>query len=100
VASPIISVSLNGSQDAPNNVWSWQSTRVHSAKERAFTQAVGQLCSAIKSLPSASENEKVLLPGEGGFAELDKRKLEGIPVSSRLIALAKKTSVSVPASIL
>jgi ureidoglycolate dehydrogenase (NAD+) len=67
-----------------------------------FIQAVDELSRAIKGLPAVSENGEVLLPGERGFVELDKRTGEGIPLAagtlSRLIELAARKSVAVPVS--
>jgi ureidoglycolate dehydrogenase (NAD+) len=100
VANPIISACLNGSNEPPSNGLVMAIDPSAFGEREAFTQAVEQLGQAIKGLPPASDDGEVLLPGERGFAELDKRMREGIPVASgtlsRLIALADKQSVPVP----
>lgn len=100
VANPIITASLNGAEETPFNGLVMAIDPAAFGGRAAFVQAVDQLSQAIKALPRASESEDVLLPGERGFAELDKRTREGIPLAagtlSRLVALAKKQSVPVP----
>lgn len=103
VANPIISASLNGAEDAPFNGLVMAIDPRAFGDKAAFIQAVDELSWAIKGLPAASENGKVLLPGERGFAKLDKRTREGIPLAagtlSRLVELATKQSVPVPDSL-
>jgi ureidoglycolate dehydrogenase (NAD+) len=103
VANPIISASLNGAEEAPFNGLVMAIDPRAFGERAAFTQAIDELCQGIKGLPPASEDGEVLLPGERGFAELEKRTREGIPVASgtlsRLVALATKQSVPVPASL-
>ncbi|MEH2522520.1 MULTISPECIES: Ldh family oxidoreductase [unclassified Bradyrhizobium] len=104
VANPIISASLNGGADAGLNGLVMAIDPGAFGSREGFTRAVDQLCQAIKGLPPASEAEQVLLPGERGLAELEKRTREGIPVAagtlSRLVALAAKQSVQVPGSLI
>jgi ureidoglycolate dehydrogenase (NAD+) len=102
VANPIISASLNGAGEAPFNGLVMAIDPRAFGDRAAFAQAVDQLGQAIKGLPAARENGEVLLPGERGFAEADKRRREGIPMASgtlsRLVELATKHAVAVPDS--
>ena len=104
VANPIISASLNGSDDAPFNGLVMAIDPRAFGDRQAFMKAVDQLGEDIKGLPPVSESNEVYLPGERGFAELEKRTREGIPLAfgtvSRLVALAKKESIEVPDSFL
>jgi ureidoglycolate dehydrogenase (NAD+) len=103
VANPIISASLNGAEEAPFNGLVMAIDPRAFGDRAAFIEAVDQLARDIKVLPAVSENGEVCLPGERGFAELEKRTREGIPLAagtlSRLIELATKQSVSVPESL-
>jgi ureidoglycolate dehydrogenase (NAD+) len=103
IANPIISTSLNGSAETPFNGLVMAIDPSAFGNRASFTQAVDQLCQAIKGLPPASETGQVFLPGERGFAESDKRRREGIPLASgtlsRLVALATKQAVPVPGSL-
>ena len=103
IANPIISTALNGSAEAPFNGLVMAIDPSAFGNKAAFAQAMDELCQSIKGLPPASDAEPVLLPGERGFAELDRRKREGIPLASgtlsRLVALAAKQSVPVPSSL-
>jgi ureidoglycolate dehydrogenase (NAD+) len=103
VANPIISASLNGSDDAPFNGLVMAIDPRAFGDRLAFMKAVDQLGEDIKGLPPASESSGVYLPGERGFAELEKRAREGIPLASgtvsRLVALATKQSIEVPDSL-
>jgi ureidoglycolate dehydrogenase (NAD+) len=102
VANPIISASLNGAEDAPFNGLVMAIDPRAFGKREAFIKAVDQLGEDIKGLPPALENSDVYLPGERGFAELEKRAREGIPLApgtlSRLVELAMKQSIEVPDS--
>ena len=87
-ANPIISASLGGAnREAPFNGVAMAIDPRAFGETAAFTQAVDELRQAIKGLPPASDGGEVLLPGERGFAELDKRKHEGIPVASGTLCL-------------
>jgi ureidoglycolate dehydrogenase (NAD+) len=103
VANPIISASLNGAEEAPFNGLVMAIDPRAFGDNAAFIQAIDELSRAIKGLPAASENGEVLLPGERGFVELDKRTRKGIPLASgtlsRLVALATKQSLPVPDSL-
>src|SRR3954453_709605 len=100
VANPIISASLNGSDDAPFNGLVMAIDPRAFGDRQVFVKAVDQLGEAIKGLPPVSESNEVFLPGERGFAELERRAREGIPLAlgtvSRLVALATKQSIEVP----
>jgi ureidoglycolate dehydrogenase (NAD+) len=102
VANPIISASLNGVEDVPFNGLVMAIDPRAFGDKIGFIQAVDELSRAIKDLPAVSENGEVLLPGERGFAERDKRTAEGIPLAagtlSRLVELAARKSVTVPDS--
>jgi ureidoglycolate dehydrogenase (NAD+) len=103
VANPIISASLNGAEEAPFNGLVMAIDPRAFGDNAAFIQAIDELSRAIKGLPAASENGEVLLPGERGFVELNKRTREGIPLASgtlsRLVELATRQSVPVPESL-
>lgn len=103
VANPIISASLNGAEDAPFNGLVMAIDPRAFGEKAAFIKAVDQLAEDIKGLPPAQENGDVYLPGERGFAELEKRAREGIPLAagtlSRLVELAAKQSIMVPESL-
>jgi ureidoglycolate dehydrogenase (NAD+) len=68
-----------------------------------FTLEVDRLCTAIKGLPPVAGMDSVYLPGERGFEEMEKRSRSGIPLVpgtlSRLLALASKLNVVVPAGV-
>jgi ureidoglycolate dehydrogenase (NAD+) len=81
VANPIISASLNGAGDAPFNGLVMAIDPRAFGEREAFIQAVDQLGEDIKSLPPVLGNSEVYLPGERGFAELEKRAREGIPLT-------------------
>ena len=102
VANPIISASLNGSDDAPfNGLVMAVDPRAFGDRE-VFSKAVDQLGEDIKGLPPVSGNNEVYLPGERGFGESEKRAREGVPLAagtlSRLVALATEQSIEVPDS--
>jgi ureidoglycolate dehydrogenase (NAD+) len=103
VANPIISASLNGAEDAPFNGLVMAIDPRAFGEKTAFIKAVDQLAEDIKGLPPASETGDVYLPGERGFAELEKRSREGIPLAAgtlaRLVELAAKQSITVPESL-
>jgi ureidoglycolate dehydrogenase (NAD+) len=65
-----------------------------------FPIEVDRLGAAIKGLPPAAGSERVYLPGERGFEEMERRSRAGIPLvqgtRSRLLALASKLKVAVP----
>jgi len=65
-----------------------------------FPLEVDRLGAAINGLPPAAGSERVYLPGERGFDEMETRSREGIPLvqgtRSRLLALASKLKVVVP----
>jgi ureidoglycolate dehydrogenase (NAD+) len=102
IGNPIISASLKGSAEAPFNGLVMAIDPAAFGDKAAFAQAMTELCEAIKSLPPAADSGTVLLPGERGFAELDKREREGIPLAfgtlSRLLELATQLSIPVPSS--
>jgi ureidoglycolate dehydrogenase (NAD+) len=102
VGNPIISASLNGAADAPFNGLVMAIDPRAFGKREAFIKAIDQLGEDIKGLPPVSENSDVYLPGERGFAEMEKRAREGIPLAlgtlSRLVELATKQSIEVPDS--
>jgi ureidoglycolate dehydrogenase (NAD+) len=103
VANPIISASLNGAEDAPFNGLVMAIDPRAFGEKAAFIKAVDQLAEDIKGLTPALENGDVYLPGERGFAEMEKRSREGIPLAtgtlSRLVELAAKQSTVVPESL-
>lgn len=103
VANPIISASLNGAEDAPFNGLVMAIDPRAFGEKAAFIRAVDRLGEDIKGLPPATVNGDVYLPGERGFAELEKRTREGIPLAagtlSRLVELAAKQSIAVPESL-
>jgi LDH2 family malate/lactate/ureidoglycolate dehydrogenase len=49
----------------------------------AFRSAVDATVGAIKELPAAGENADILLPGERGARELERRTREGIPIPAK-----------------
>ena len=103
VANPIISASLNGADDAPFNGLVMAIDPRAFGEKAAFIKAVDRLAEDIKGLPPAQENGDVYLPGERGFAELEKRTREGIPLAAgtllRLVELAAKQSIMIPESL-
>jgi ureidoglycolate dehydrogenase (NAD+) len=102
IANLIISTSLSGSAEAPFNGLVMAIDPGAFGERSVFARAMNELCQAIKSLPPALNGGTVFLPGERGFAELNKREQEGIPLAygtlSRLVALATQLSVPVPSS--
>ena len=66
-----------------------------------FADAVGELGWAIKELPPAPPATAVFLPGERGADEMAGRSRDGVPLASgtlsRLVALADKLAVPLPA---
>lgn len=69
-----------------------------------FTRSVDELADAINGLPAAPGVDQVLVPGQRGFTTAETRKKTGIPVAdgtaSRLVDLAGKLDVSVPAALM
>ena len=100
IANPIISASLTGSKDAPFNGLVLAVNPIAFGDMTAFAQAITQLSLAIKGLPRAAASEQVLLPGERGFEECERRMREGVPLAagtvSRLKALADAYSIAIP----
>jgi ureidoglycolate dehydrogenase (NAD+) len=103
VANPIISASLNGAEEAPFNGLVMAIDPRAFGDNAAFIQAIDELSRPVKGLHAASENGEVLLPGERGFVELNKRTRGGIPPAigtlSRLVELATRRPVPVPESL-
>ena len=103
ITNPIISASLNGAEEAPFNGLVMAIDPRAFGERAAFIEAVDQLGRDIKGLPAVSANGEVCLPGERGFAELEKRTREGIPLASgtlsRLVALATEQLVPIPDSL-
>lgn len=103
VANPIISASLNGAQEAPFNGLVMAIDPRAFGDQAVFVKAVDELSRDIKRLPARGAKGEVCLPGERGFAELEKRTREGIPLASgtlsRLVELAAGLSAPIPASL-
>jgi ureidoglycolate dehydrogenase (NAD+) len=103
VTNSIIAPSLNGSTESPFNGLVIAVDPSAFGEKADFTRDIDELCQAIKGLPPASDTGQVFLPGERGYAELDKRMQGGIPLAagtvSRLVALATKHAVAIPTSL-
>ena len=67
-----------------------------------FESEVDRLGDAVVALPRASGVERILLPGERGYAVMAEREAGGIPISrgtwNRLVAAAEGLGVKPPAS--
>ena len=101
VANPLIAVALSGGGDPGGN--GLVAALDPAAFGDTFTFEIDRLRAAIKSLPPAAGSDHVYLPGERGFEEMEERSRAGIPLVrgtlSRLLSLAAKLNVAVPASI-
>jgi ureidoglycolate dehydrogenase (NAD+) len=66
----------------------------------AFAASVSEVCNAIKALPPAAGVESILVPGERGYVEMQRRTRSGIPLPrgtlSNLLTLGSKLGVSPP----
>jgi LDH2 family malate/lactate/ureidoglycolate dehydrogenase len=102
VGNPLIAAALSGGGDTGANglVVALDPSAFAGT---SFLSDIGELCQAIKALPVATGVDKVRLPGERGFDEMERREHAGIPVSagtlSRLLALASKFGVNAPAGL-
>ena len=96
--NPLIAVALGGGGDPGGN--GLVAALDPAAFGDNFTFEVDRLRDAIKSLPVAAGADKVYLPGERGFDEMERRSRAGIPLVrgtlSRLLSLAAKLNVAVP----
>jgi ureidoglycolate dehydrogenase (NAD+) len=96
--NPLIAVALAGGGDPGGN--GLVAVLDPSAFGEDFPIEVDRLGAAIKGLPPAAGSERVYLPGERGFEEMERRSRAGIPLvqgtRSRLLALASKLKVAVP----
>lgn len=97
--NPLISVALSTGRDpGANGLAVALDPSAFSCK--SFSADVTALAEAIKALPIASGTDRVLLPGERGFDEAERRRVEGITVPagtlSKLSALASKLGVNQP----
>lgn len=103
IGNPLITVALrDGSEPGGNGIVIALDPAAFGAAE-TFPAGVSDLAAAIKALPAAVGSDAVLLPGERGDAERQRRLAAGIPVAggtaSRLAALARKLGVTVPAEL-
>jgi ureidoglycolate dehydrogenase (NAD+) len=96
--NPLIAVALGGAGDPGGN--GLVAALDPAAFGDDFILEVDRLGAAIKSLPPAAGSDSVYLPGERGFAEMERRSHAGVPVVrgtlSRLLALASKLNVAAP----
>jgi ureidoglycolate dehydrogenase (NAD+) len=97
-ANPLIAVALSGAGDPGGN--GLVAVLDPAAFGEHFIFEVDRLRAAIKSLPAAAGLDRVYLPGERGFEEMERRSRTGIALvrgtRSRLLALASRLSVMVP----
>jgi ureidoglycolate dehydrogenase (NAD+) len=98
--NPIISVALNTGNDPGGNGIVLVIDPSAFGNAEMFVATVDELCTAIKRLPTAPGTTSILLPGERGFEEMNRRRRNGIPLAagtlSRLERLAAELKVSVP----
>jgi len=96
--NPLIAGALAGGGDPGGN--GLVAVLDPSAFGEGFPFEVDRLGAAINGLPPAIGSQRVRLPGERGFEEMEKRSRAGIPLvqgtRSRLLALASKLKVVVP----
>jgi ureidoglycolate dehydrogenase (NAD+) len=96
--NPLIAVALAGGGDPGGN--GLVAVLDPSAFGEDFPIEVDRLGAAIKGLPPAAGSERVYLPGERGFEEMERRSSAGIRLVrgtlSRLLALASHLNVVVP----
>ncbi len=103
VGNPLIAQALNGSKEPGGNgvVVALDPEAFGAAGQ--FVEGVSALAAAVKALPPAAGTPAVLLPGERGNGERDRRLVSGIPIvkgtAARLAALAGKLGVAVPAEL-
>lgn len=97
-ANPLIAVALTEGGDPGAN--GLVAVLDPSAFGNNFPFEVDRLAAAIKDLPPADGSDGVYLPGERGFAEMERRSDAGIPLVqgtlSRLLVLASNLNVVVP----
>lgn len=100
VGNPLLTVALGGASEPGGNGIAIALDPTAFGAADGFTADVSELTAAIKALPAAAGTEAVLLPGERGAAERQRRLANGIPVAAgtlaRLAALAGKHGVAVP----
>jgi ureidoglycolate dehydrogenase (NAD+) len=96
--NPLIALALAGTDDPGGN--GVVVALDPAAFGRDFVADVDRLRAVIKRLPPAADADSVYLPGERGFAEMEKRSRTGVPLlrgtASRLLTLASKLKVAAP----
>jgi ureidoglycolate dehydrogenase (NAD+) len=104
-ANPLLSESLEGTQEGRRHRQNGLVIAIDLARfcdPAAFRREVERLVNALKSLPVDPQADEILMPGERGRREFERRGRDGIPVPRavwrELETLAKRLGLSVPAS--
>lgn len=100
VGNPLLTAALGGASEPGGNGIAIALDPSAFGAADGFAAGVSDLAAAIKALPVAAGFDAVLLPGERGAAERERRLANGIPVAAgtltRLAALATQHGVAVP----
>ena len=99
VSNPAIAGVLKGGKGAMNGAA--LAIRIDALTDPAvFAAQVAELAQQLKALPKAPETERILMPGERGFALAAERAVAGIPITEgtmeRLGQMADKLGVARP----
>lgn len=104
-ANPLLAESLEGTQEGQRHRQNGLVIAIDLARfcdPEGFRREVERLVKALKALPVDPQIGEILMPGERGRREFERRGREGIPVPTavwrELETLAKRLGVAVPAS--
>lgn len=103
VANPLISPFLEGVADGHVHMQNGLAIAIDIGRFTdvgAYAREVDRLSEAVKALPRVNTEEEILVPGERGDRELERRRTAGIPLPDgtwkRLAAVAGRLGIAMP----